>query len=87
MSYEIDQSALVAFVERQIATIMATEMPPDIAAVVSDSSLSREDLQAVWLGAGIATQIGLALLEYPDQFVRGLGERDAEGGATGREAA
>jgi len=31
--------------------------------------MTADELRAVWLGAGLATQVGLALLEQPDRFI------------------
>ena len=35
-----------------------------------DDALTADELYAVWLGAGLATQVGLALMEQPERFIR-----------------
>ena len=32
-------------------------------------SVSREEVRALWLGAGLATHVGLAIFEEPERFV------------------
>ena len=32
-------------------------------------NVSRDDVQALWLGAGLATHVGLAIFEEPERFV------------------
>ena len=71
MSYAIDRDALRTFVDRQVALVEATPLPDDLgAAVAADAALTAGDLRAVWLAAGLATQIGLVLLDAPERFVR-----------------
>jgi len=71
MTYRIDRTALAAFVAAQADSVEATPLPPDLAEAFAqtDEALAGEDLRAVWLGAGLATQVGLALLEAPERFV------------------
>jgi hypothetical protein len=70
VTYEIARTALYRFVERQLAMIEATPLPADIRNVVAADDLSDDELHGVWLGAGLATQIGLALVDRPERFVR-----------------
>ena len=69
MSYRIDRQALHAFVDQQVELIEATPLPADVRALVPDAELDDRDLGCVWLGAGLATQVGLALLESPERFL------------------
>jgi hypothetical protein len=71
MTYRIDRTALAAFVDAQADRVEATPLPDDLVVAFpqTDEDLAGEDLRAVWLGAGLATQIGLALLEAPERFV------------------
>jgi hypothetical protein len=69
MPYRIERVALHAFVDRQLLLIESTPVPVDLAAVVGDEELGDDEMVAVWLGAGVATQIGLALLNEPERFV------------------
>jgi hypothetical protein len=71
MSYAIDRDALRAFVDRQVALIEATPLPHDLgAAVAATTDMAADELRAVWLAAGLATQLGLALLDAPERFIR-----------------
>ncbi len=72
MAYHIDRTALLDFVDRQIRLIESTPLPSDIRAIVPAADLADDELEGVWLGAGLATQVGLALLDGPEAFV----ERD-----------
>ena len=33
-------------------------------------SVSRDEVRALWLGAGLATHVGLAIFEEPERFIR-----------------
>ena len=70
MPYRIERASLRSFVERQIVLIESTPMPPDLVGLLRDEDdLDTDAVRAVWLGAGLATQIGLALLNEPERFV------------------
>jgi hypothetical protein len=70
MPYRIARHALHAFLERQILLVESTPVPSDLRDVVGAArDLGDEDIAAIWLGAGLATQVGLALLEEPERFV------------------
>ncbi len=70
MPYRIERTELQAFVERQVLLIESTPMPSDLACLLrDDDDLGADQVHAVWLGAGLATQVGLALLNEPDRFV------------------
>ena len=71
MTYRIDRSALTEFVRRQASLVETTPLPADLAGVLAPDAdeLGPDELHAVWLGAGLATQIGLALLEAPERFI------------------
>jgi hypothetical protein len=69
VGYEIARAALHRFVDCQIALIEATPPPADIRDIASAHDLSEEEIHGVWLGAGVATQIGLALVDAPERFV------------------
>jgi hypothetical protein len=69
VTYEIARQALHRFVDRQVTLIESTPLPSDLRDIVSAHDLSDDDLQGVWLGAGLATQIGLALIDGPERFV------------------
>ena len=71
MAYRIDRPALNDFVQRQASLVETTPLPADLVGVLPREAdeLGRDELHAVWLGAGLATQIGLALLEAPERFI------------------
>ena len=74
MHYTIDRPALDDFVARQLDLVEQTPVPAAIVELVSGTcdanGLTQDDLRAVWLGAGLATQVGLALIEQPERFIR-----------------
>ena len=71
--YRIDREALAAFVAEQVGLVEAGSIPPLLAAVVElrlrHESVSRDEVRAVWLGAGLATHVGLAIFEEPERFI------------------
>lgn len=68
MTYRIATDRLVAFVEEQARLVEATPMPPDLVEVVPDD-MPDDELPGVWLAAGLASQIGIALVDDPGRFV------------------
>jgi hypothetical protein len=69
MAYRIARDSLIDFVDRQILLIESTPLPPDLRSIIPSGGLGDEDLAGVWLGAGLATQLGLALVDRPEVFV------------------
>ena len=69
MTYRIARDALVDFVDRQIHLIETTPLPPDLRSIVPAPDVGDDDLAGVWLGAGLATQLGLAIVDRPEVFV------------------
>ena len=73
MDYRIDREALAAFVARQVDLVEAGSIPKLLADVVElrlrHESVSRDEVQALWLGAGLATHVGLPIFEEPERFV------------------
>ena len=53
--------------------VEAASIPKLLADVVElrlrHESVSREEVRALWLGAGLATHVGLAIFEEPERFV------------------
>ena len=72
MPYQINRAALDDFLARQVDIVERTPIPDEVAQLVAgeDETLSADELRAVWLGAGLATHVGLALLEQPERFIR-----------------
>ena len=73
MAHRIDRDALYEFVCRQVDLIESTSIPTQLADVVElrlrHEAVSRDDVAALWLGAGLATHVGLAIFEEPERFV------------------
>jgi len=71
VEYRIDREALAAFVARQVDLVEAGSIPKLLADVVElgQESLSRDEVRALWLGAGLATHVGLAIFEEPERFI------------------
>lgn len=71
MRYRIDRAALDDFLARQVDIVERTPVPDEVAQLVAgeDETLSADELRAVWLGAGLATHVGLVLLEEPERFI------------------
>ena len=73
MDYRIDREALAAFVARQVDLVEAGAIPTLLADVVElrlrHESVSRDEVRALWLGAGLATHVGLAIFEEPERFI------------------
>jgi hypothetical protein len=72
--YQIDRPALDDFLSRQADLIERAPMPASLDALAfacdAEDGLPLDELRAVWLGAGLATRIGLALVEEPERFIR-----------------
>ena len=58
---------------RQIDLVEAGSIPKLLADVVElrlrHESVSRDEVRALWLGAGLATHVGLAIFEEPERFI------------------
>jgi hypothetical protein len=73
MGYRIDRQALAEFISRQVAQIEAASIPRLLADVVElrlrHEAVSQDEVAALWLGAGLATHVGLAIFEQPERFI------------------
>lgn len=73
MEYRIDRQALDEFIALQVELIESASIPKLLADVVElrlrHENVSREEVRALWLGAALATHVGLAILEEPERFV------------------
>jgi hypothetical protein len=73
MEYRIDREALDEFIGRQVELVESASIPKLLADVVDlrlrPESVSRDEVRALWLGAGLATHVGLAIFEEPERFV------------------
>jgi hypothetical protein len=73
MEYRIDREALDEFVGQQVELIESASIPNLLADVVElrlrHECGSRAEMCALWLGAGLATHLGLAIFEEPERFI------------------
>ena len=73
MEYRIDRAALAGFIARQVDLVEAGAIPELLAQVVElrlrHERVSRDEVRALWLGAGLATHVGLAIFEEPERFI------------------
>jgi hypothetical protein len=73
VEYRIDREALAAFVAGQVDLVEAGSVPQLLAQVVElrlqHQGLSQAEARALWLGAGLATHVGLAIFEEPERFI------------------
>jgi hypothetical protein len=73
MEYRIDREALDEFVGRQVELVESASIPKLLTDGVElrlpHESVSRDEVRALWLGAGLATHVGLAIFEEPERFV------------------
>ena len=70
--YRIDIEALVYFVAHQVELVESAAVPEqltDVAAARNHEASSSDELRALWLSAGLATHVGLAILREPERFI------------------
>jgi hypothetical protein len=71
--YRIDIDALVDFVAHQVEGVEARPVPGPLADLVDagprHEASSSDELRALWLSAGLATHVGLAIFREPERFV------------------
>src|SRR5436305_14309653 len=71
VEYRIDREALAAFVARQVDLVEAGSIPTLLAQVVElrlrHASVSRDEVRALWLRAGLATRVGLAIFDEDER--------------------
>ena len=65
----IQRDALHALVDRQLLKIESTPIPPELTGLGVSERLQADEIQALWYGAGIASQIGMVLAMEPGTFV------------------
>jgi hypothetical protein len=73
VEYRVDRIALDEFIARQVELVESIEIPKLLADVVElrlrHESVGRDEVRALWLGAGLATHVGLAIFEEPERFI------------------
>jgi hypothetical protein len=70
--YRIDIEALVDFVAQQVELVESVAVPEqftDVAAALHREASSSDELRALWLSAGLATHVGLAIFREPERFI------------------
>ncbi len=72
-----DRVALHAWVDARLDHVEATPIPAEMQALASGEKLGADEVQALWLAAGLASQIGMVLAMDPGTFVPGF-PADAE---------
>ena len=78
MVYRIDRAALSEFLTRQLDVVERTRPAVALDELAPADAVDREETRAAWLGAGLATHVGLAIFEEPERF---LTLSDGVGGA------
>ena len=72
---ELDEhrEALADFINRQVEIDEATSVPKPLVDVVElrlrHESVCGDEVRRMWLGAGLATHVGLVIFEEPEQFI------------------
>lgn len=73
MEYRIDRQVLDEFIARQVEFVESASIPTLLVDTSEPrfrhESVSRDGVYALWLGAGLATHVGLAIFEEPERFV------------------
>jgi hypothetical protein len=73
MRYEIDLEALLDFVTSQAERIemaaVAEQYSGLAAPALSGERASADELRVLWLAAGLATHVGLAIFREPERFI------------------
>jgi hypothetical protein len=73
MGYGIDLAALVDFVTSQVEKIEAAAVADQYSGIaattVPGESTSADELRVLWLAAGLATHVGLAIFREPERFI------------------
>jgi len=74
----IQRAALHAFIDRQLLQVESTPVPNELRPAVEGGSMTPDEVHALWMGAGIASQIGMSLVLDPSRFVEPWPERDGD---------
>jgi len=68
----IDRDALAAMIERACLTIESTPIPAELRASGDGGGFNDAEVLALWIGAGLASQVGMALALDPSPYVIGF---------------
>jgi hypothetical protein len=73
MRCEIDLDALVAFIACQVEKIDAAAVALPLSGLgertLPGEHASTDELRVLWLAAGLATHVGLAIFREPERFI------------------
>jgi hypothetical protein len=72
MRYEIDLDALVGFARCQVEKIEAAAVAEQYSGLDPTDPgerASTDELRVLWLAAGLATHVGLAIFREPERFI------------------
>ena len=73
MRHKINRPALDRFIADELDALEAMPVPAEIAELTradeATEGLTWDEFRAVWLGAGLATHVGLVLVEEPERFI------------------
>lgn len=68
----IDREALAAMIDRACLTIESTPIPAELRATGDGEGFDDAEVLALWIGAGLASQVGMALALDPSPYVIGF---------------
>ena len=73
MEYRIDRGALAEFLAEQVALVEAVPLPRAVGELLAARAVYErshaQEVRGLWLAAGLATHVGLAICEQPERFV------------------
>ena len=74
-----DRVALHAWVDARLDHVEATPIPPEMQTMADGERFTADETLALWLAAGLASQIGMVLAMEPGPFVLGFpADREAD---------
>lgn len=68
----IDRERLAAMIERACFTIESTPIPAELRSTGDGEGFDDAEVLALWIGAGLASQVGMALALDPSPYVIGF---------------
>jgi hypothetical protein len=68
----IDREALAAMIDRACFTIESTPIPAELRSTGDGNGFDEAEVLALWIGAGLASQVGMALALDPSPYVIGF---------------
>lgn len=68
----IDRDALAAMIDRACLVIESTPIPAELRSTGDGGGFDEAEVLALWIGAGLASQVGMALALDPSPYVIGF---------------